>query len=319
MAEEKPKSRARTIALWALRIGGTAAGFGYIAWTTDFAEAGEAIARISPWAFSGAAAMTVVSLVIATFRWRLLLSAYGAPHQPSVLFLMRVYWIGFFYNTCLPGGVGGDVVRGVVARESFGENGTAASMLVVLVERVLGLSGLLIVVSVTYLIRPLPGTEGVLPFSGLLLLGAAAGVGGLAMSRRIAPMLPGRLGKIAASLPTIQRGLPFFGGLVLSLGTQASVAVTGWFLLDSVSGGTVTLGDAFVLVPLAMASAFFPFSVGGAGVREGVLVALCSAALDMPRADAFAVSVLIFLAQLAIAVPGGIVQLVAPVRAKAAT
>lgn len=319
MADEKPKSRTRTIVLWALRIGGTAAGFGYIAWKVDFPEATAAIAKVSPWAFGGAVLMTAISLVIATFRWRMLLSAYGAPHQPSIPFLLRVYWIGFFYNTYLPGGMGGDVVRGVVARESFGDNGTAASMLVVLVERALGLSGLLLLVSATYLIRPLPGTEQVLPFSGLLLLAAAASVGGLAMSKRIAPYLPGRLGRIAASLPTIEKAAPFAGGLSLSIGTQASVAVTGWFLLYSVSGGAVTLGDAFVLVPLAMASAFFPFSVGGAGVREAAFVELCSAAIGMPEADALAVSLLIWLSQLVIAGLGGVAQLMAPVRAKAAT
>ncbi len=303
--------------LWALRIGGTAIGFGYVASIVDFEDLKGAILEVSPWAFVGAVALTGSSLLIAAVRWRLLLGAYGAPNRPSLLLLTRVYWVGFFYNNFLPGGIGGDVVRGVVTRESFGERGTTASMTVVLVERALGLSGLLILVSVTTLVRPLPGTEAVIPYSAALLAAAAVAVGGLAMGQRIAPYLFGPFKRVAASLPTIERPLPFLGALLLSLGTQATVAVTGWVLLDSVSGGAVRLADAFVLVPLAMATAFFPLSVGGAGARETAFVALCSATLGMERADALAVSLLIWFAQLAFAAPGGVLQLVLPVGGEA--
>lgn len=317
MSEEQKPGRLKKYGLWALRIGGTTAGFAYIASIVDFAAVKGAILRVSGWAFLGACLMTIVGLIVAAFRWRILLAAYGAPKNPSVLFLFRAYWVGFFYNNYLPGGIGGDLVRAVVTRESFGERGTAASMTVILVERVLGLSGLLLLVSGTYLIRPLPGTEAVLPYSGLILTGAAVGVGALAMSHRLAPHLPGKLGSFAASLPTIRRPLPFAAGLLLSLGTQATVAVTGWFLLASVSGGTVSLGDAFVLVPLAMATAFFPLSVGGAGAREAAFVALGSLAIGMEEADALAVSLLLWFSQLVVSGVGGLLQLFVPIREKA--
>src|SRR5690606_34399647 len=143
--------------------------------------------------FAGASALTGANLFVGALRWRVLLAAYGAPRRPSVLRLAHVYWVGFFYNNYLPGGLGGDVVRGIVTRQSFGERGTAASLTVVVVERALGLSGLLLLVSATYLARPLPGTEGVLPYSALGLVLAAAGVGAVALGRRLAPRLPGRL------------------------------------------------------------------------------------------------------------------------------
>ncbi len=272
-----------------------------------------AFARVSPLALLGASLLTALNLIVGAFRWRLLLAAYGAPRRPSIARLAHVYLVGFFYNLCLPGGVGGDVVRGVVTRSSFGERGTTASMAVVLVERVLGLSGLLLLVSGTYLVRPLPGTEGVLPYSALALAAAALGVIGLASGRRLSPHLPGKLGEIAASLPSIERPLPFAGALAVSLITQSLVALSGWTIMASITAGQVTLADAFVVVPLAMAAVFVPFSVGGAGAREAAFVALGVSALSMSRADALASSLTIWMTQLAVALIGGVAQLVAPI------
>jgi uncharacterized membrane protein YbhN (UPF0104 family) len=299
--------------LWALRIGGTIAGFAYVASIVSPGEVGAAIARVSPWAFLGACAVTCVNLGVGALRWRILLAAYGAPHAPPMGQLARAYFIGFFYNNYLPGGLGGDLVRGVVTRAAFGERGTTASMTVVLVERVLGLSGLLLLVSTTTLVRPLPGTENVLPFSGLLLLAAGGAVIGIAAGRRLAPHLPGRLGQTAAALPGIERFAPFVTALLMSLVTQALVAMTGWVLMASITAGQVGLDDALVVVPLAMATAYFPLSVGGAGAREAAYVALGVSALGMSEADALASSLLLWISQLAVGALGGVVQLVAPV------
>lgn len=308
----------RRAALWALKIAGTAAGFGYVAWAVPLGRVARAIGRVDLAALAAACAIAVVGLAVGAVRWRVLLAAYGAPHRPSLARLFHVYCVGFFYNTYLPGGVGGDVVRGVVTRASFGERGATASMAVVLVERALGLSGLLLLVAGTYVARPLPGTEGVLPFSALLLALAFAAIFALAAGRRLAPSLPGKLGEIAASLPAIERALPFAGALGLSLVTQALVAITGWVILASVSGGRVSLPDALVVVPLAMAAVYFPFSVGGAGVRESAFVVLCTRAPLLSEADALASSLLLWGVQLAVAGAGGIAQLVRPLEARGA-
>ncbi len=310
---EPERSARRRRLSWALKIGGTVAGLAYVIAIVDVSALSDAISRVSVAAVVGASLVSGANLLVGAVRWQLLLAAYGAPARPSLLRLAHVNLVGFFYNTCLPGGVGGDVVRGVVTRSSFGERGTTASMAVVLVERVLGLSGLLILVSGTYLVRPLPGTGGVLPYSALFLAGAAVGVVALAMGRRIAPMLPGRAGEIAASLPSIVRPLPFAGALALSLLTQTFVAICGWLVMSSITAGRVTLADALVVVPLAMAAVFVPFSVGGAGAREAAFVTLGASALAMSREDALASSLLLWIAQLAVGIVGGIVQLAAPI------
>lgn len=313
---EPPSPARSTVRKWlwrGLRFGGTAAAFAYILSIVDPAELGGAFARVSALAFFAACLTTLANLWVGAVRWRLLLAAYGAPRRPSLLRLTHVYWVGFFYNNYVPGGVGGDVVRGLVTRQSFGERGTTASMTVVLVERALGLGGLLLLVSGANLVRPLPGTGDVLFLSALGLAAAAGGIGFVAVSRRVAPSLPGKLGELAASIPEIERPLPFAGALGVSLGTQGLVAVTGWLLLGSVTGGAVTLGDALVVVPLSMAATYIPFSVGGAGFREGAFVYFCATFLGVAEADAVAASLLIWGSQLVVGGLGGLSQLVVPI------
>ena len=297
---------------WGVKIAVTVGAFIYIGSIVELDELTASLSRVSALAMLGACAASVINICVGAVRWRYLLSAYGAPSRPPLRRMIRLYWVGLFYNTYLPGGVGGDVVRGVVTRDSFGEAGAASSVTVVFVERVLGLTGLLLLVATTYLIRPLEGTDGILPFCLLGLVMAGAAVSAVAAARRIAPRLPGPLGRFAARLPAIVDHGPFSLALLLSLLTQALAAVTGWCFLASISDGAITLPDALVVVPLGMAAAFFPLSIGGAGVREGAFIWLCTSAFSMSRSDALAVSLLIWVSQLLVALPGGLAQLIAP-------
>ncbi|MFK7990711.1 MAG: lysylphosphatidylglycerol synthase transmembrane domain-containing protein [Sandaracinaceae bacterium] len=314
-SDPPPEQQGRTKKrlLLALRVAGTLIAFGYIASIVEFDALTAAVGRVSVGAFLAACALTFGNLVVGAVRWRVLLAAYGAPHRPSVAKLAQVYWIGFFYNSFLPGGVGGDVVRGIVTRQSFGERGATASMTVVLVERVLGLSGLLLIVGASAVLRPVEGTEAVFPYSLVGLFIAACAVTAVAIGRRLSPHLPGRLSTLAASLPVIERWPPFFGALGISLITQTLVALTGYCLLHAIDPA-VGITDALLVVPLAMAAAFFPLSVGGAGAREAAFVGLCGVAFGMPESDALAASLLLWATQLAVAALGGLSQLVVPLK-----
>jgi uncharacterized membrane protein YbhN (UPF0104 family) len=65
-------------------------------------------------------------------------------------------------------------------------------------------------------------------------------------------------------------------------------------------------------VPLAAATAFLPITVGGAGARETVYVALCGQLFGMPPADALAASLGLWLAHLVVGAAGGVAQLAQP-------
>lgn len=306
----KAPSRARRIAWLVVRIGVTIGAFVYLLSIVDLHDLAAAFGRLSAGAMVAAIALTATNILVASYRWRVLLSAYGAPHRPPFLRLTRLYFVGFFYNTFLPGAVGGDVVRGVATREAFGATGMASALTVVFVERVLGLSGLLLLSAIVFGLHPMAHVDGIFVWGAVGLAAAFATVIGIAAGRRLSGVLPGFLGRLAASLPAIHSFRHFFLALVLSVGTQSLVALTGHVLIASLDAH-VGVADSLVIVPVAAAAAYFPITVAGAGAREAAFVHLYGA-IGVARPVALAASLLLLGAQLIVAAFGGLLAL-APV------
>ncbi len=295
---------------WLLRWGGTAAGIAYIAHLIDLHEVSHAFGRISIGALVGAIVLVALNVVAGAERWRLLLSAYGASSRPPLYEAVRLYFISFFYNNYLPGAVAGDVVRGVVTRDVFGERGATAGLAVVLVERALGLFGVFLLLAIGL------AAAGSSLDTGSLWLWSGLGIGGslvlvlaLPFARRLAPILPGPLRGIAEKVPALSSATSFVLAAVYSVATQALVALAGWVLLRAIDPA-VGLGASLLIVPLAAATTFLPITVGGAGAREAVYVTLGASLFHMPRADALAASLALWLAHLVCGAAGGVIQLV---------
>lgn len=308
---------------WLVRWGGTALGIAYVVHVVDGASLKNALLHARLVTMVVALAVVALGLALGAARWRALMRAYGARTQPPLGEAVRLYFIAIFYNTYLPGGVAGDLLRGVVTRKSFGgepeggassalaeAEGATAAIAVVMIERALGLLGVVTLVAI--------GLASVGPQvtdTGALWMWSAIGAGGalgavllLPLGRRLAPYLPGPLGKIARRLPVMARWGDFFLALVLSLATQLATAVAGWLFLRDLHAGT-TLLDALFIVPLAAATVFLPITVGGTGAREAVFIALCGQLLGMASGDALAASLLLWATSLISGAFGGLLQL----------
>ena len=293
----------------ALRILGTAAGVAWILARVDLGKAQGALARIPIGAAAAAVALVALNVVIGAVRWRALLHAYGAARIPRLAYLTKLYFVAFFYNNYLPGAVAGDVARGVVTRDSFDEGATGA-LAVVLVERALGLFGLFALLALGLAISAGDLDTGSLwAWTAIGVAGSLAIVIALPFARRLAPYLPRRLAEIAGKLPRLHAGGGFASAVGLSVLTQVCVALAGWVLLAALA--PISLAGSLLVVPLAAATAFLPITVGGAGAREAVYVALCGRLFHMPEADALAASLALWLAHLVVGAAGGIAQLVA--------
>jgi uncharacterized membrane protein YbhN (UPF0104 family) len=86
--------------------------------------------------------------------------------------------------------------------------------------------------------------------------------------------------------------------------------VAGHAIMSSLEP-SVTFAQSAVVMPLVSASAFFPFTVGGAGVREAAFAALYGT-VGVPEASAYAASLSFWGTQLLSAGVGGVVNLVVP-------
>jgi uncharacterized membrane protein YbhN (UPF0104 family) len=295
------------------RIGVTVAAVGYLASRVEPGDVLNAFQRLSLGAALTAVAVVTFGLLCGMVRWRLLLQAYGAIDVPAWPRIAHLYLVGHFYNTYAPGGVGGDVIRGVAGRKAFGDLHWASAtsgVAVVFIERVIGVSALLVLATGAYLRWPIPGIDGVGLWAGLGLAAAASALVGIAIAPRLAPLLPEKLGKPLRALPSLRSIGPFLLAIVISLIIHAANIVAGHVIMHSLEP-SVTVMQSAVVMPLIGASAFFPFTVGGAGVREAAFAALYGT-VGVPEASAYAASLSFWGTQLLTAGVGGIVNLVVP-------
>jgi glycosyltransferase 2 family protein len=294
-----------------MQIGLTAAAFAYLIHISDVDALLRAF-RDAPWWGVPAAVVTLLCVMFAgAVRWSFLLAAYGARTRPPLLRLFKLQLVGLFYNL-MPGAVGGDVIRGVVSRDAFGDK-VSAGLAVVLVERVLGLIALMLLVVGVLAIHPIEGLE----LSGWVFvvgaIGSCAALAAIALGRRIADRMPRVIAKQLEQLPELSNWPAFGLALSVSLLNQALVGVMGHVAIRPLAANVVLL-DSLALAPLAFAAIFFPLTVAGAGTRDAAMVALYGM-LGVPRSSALAASLQILLAYIAVSALGGVLGMLSPLEA----
>jgi uncharacterized membrane protein YbhN (UPF0104 family) len=273
-----------------------------------FADLSAAVGRSSALVVLAASAVSLVNLVLAGFRWRVLLAAYGAKHPPGVPFLARAQIVGHFYNTFVPGNVTGDFVRAYATRHVF--DAPLGSYMVVAIDRFFGLAGVFALSAVALVLHPLPGvTSAVWPAT--FAAGAAFAILLIPVAgRRVGGLLPGRIGKWAAGLPAPARPGLLGVTLLLAMLSHTLVAVAGHLLVSALAP-QVTLSESFVLIPLVTVATYFPFAVAGLGVRELAFTFLFGK-VGVAGADATAASLGFFASYAILACLGGVLHLVRP-------
>jgi uncharacterized membrane protein YbhN (UPF0104 family) len=291
-----------------LRVLGTVGGLVFIATRVSLDDVTGAFGRVGLPAFSAAIALVALNVVAAAVRWRVLMTAYGATAIPPMRRLVFLYFVSFFYNNYLPGAVAGDVGRGVVTRDAFAEEGASGSLAVVLVERALGLFGLFALLAVGILVvGDRIDTSSLWLWTLLGSAGSIALVVGIAIARRIARFMPNIVRPHAEKLPVLRDYGSFSFAVALSVVTQLLIAAAGWVLLAAL--GPIDFASSLLVVPLAAATAFLPITVGGAGAREAVYIALCGSLFGMAEHDAVVASLSLWFAHLIVGLAGGIAQL----------
>lgn len=295
-----------------LKLGVTAGALWFLFSRVNLQDFLPALRRISAGPVVLVVALQMLNYYVGTLRWRHLLAAYGAAQVPARLPLFRIYMVGAFYNTYLPGAVSGDVLRGYVSRSAFAEDGTTRGVAVVFLDRLLGLWGLLSLSSLSIALF----TSGefysrTLPWVCLALLGLSAAILLLSQGPRFVGLLPQWAPRAwVLRLPQLKTVRPFVLALVLSLGGHVVSAYAGHTLVQAASAH-VKLQDSLVIMPLAGAAAYFPFTIAGAGARDLAMVKLYYA-WDYTQEAALAGSLALLFCTFVSAGLGGLLQLFYP-------
>lgn len=316
----------RTVVTWILRL----AVLGALGWWLSRGDAAAQLMAtlrgLPPAPLLAAMAVGIGVTVIAGVRWRLIMQAFGADPLPPTAHLVRAYFVGNFYNAYVPGAIGGDLVRGVVTRRSFGAVST--SVMVVFLERFVGLASLIAVFAVGLLIAPpLPGIGEYGPYVFAAGAVGLAVVVALASARRLTARVEGwpvvggliRLGRrivarveVRLSARLALAELKRVGPLVAATGLAVLMhgcAVAVFRVLALALDLPLDVPTLMVIVPLAIVASMLPIAVAGLGPREAALVVLL-APLGIDQPQALALSLSFWAVIMAAASTGGLIQLV---------
>lgn len=291
-----------------LRVLVSAGALAFLFWKIGLGETLAVLGQADLCYLLAAFLLFVISLVIRTCRWFVLLRglALGIPFGR----LVHLYFVGAFFNAFLPTGFGGDVVR---ALELSGDTNTSAAVGTVLLDR---MSGLLVLFAMGLIALPFTFTR-LEPWLAGLLVGIAGGgllAGALVLEGRFLRRVTGRLPSVFSL-----RGEGFLAQVyaaVTGCGRRAVLEALGVSLVFNVVNVLINWlcglavgipqgpGFYFIVTPLISVTLLVPVSISGLGVRDWVAVALFgSVGVDANTAAAMSLS--IYLVSAAAGLVGG--------------
>ncbi len=271
----------------------SAALLAVVLWHVDVARLWASARRASlPW-LALSLAFNLVVVVIGAWRWNQLLRAQGVAMRTRSL--MASWLVALFFNNFLPSNIGGDVARIADTTRPAG-SGTLATT-VVLVDRGLGLLGLMLVAAVADSSEywRTGGAEGIVGPSALWIALAV-----LAVAATLPFVAPDRVGLlfrpirflhpewIEARVERIVEALHRFRSVPMALGSglagavavQVALVALYWAIARSMQV-TVAVSDLAVIVPMSLVVQMLPVSLNGLGVREATFV-FCFRQLGLP-------------------------------------
>jgi uncharacterized protein (TIRG00374 family) len=94
----------------------------------------------------------VCSLFVGGFRWFLLLRGQGLHVKYGQV--LKLQLIGFFFNTAIPGAVGGDIIKAVYVIRGLHSDRKTPAMLTILLDRIFGLCALFFLGTAAVIFNP---------------------------------------------------------------------------------------------------------------------------------------------------------------------
>ncbi|MCS7465936.1 flippase-like domain-containing protein [Stieleria sp. ICT_E10.1] len=235
----------------------------------------------------GALLVAVAAISLSFVRWCLLVRCQGI--ELTVLEAFRLGAICFLLNFVSAGSVGGDLFKAIfLAKRRPGRRVQAVAS--VLVDRGVGLYGLLLLASIAFFFQPggdasaLVGEEmHQLKLGTAILVGVGTGVlAGLVFGGRIVdrlvrwgetlPLVGGLIHRIGPPLRMFHDHPIAFGiSILMSVGVHGMLTLSMYLIACGLYPSVPSLGDHFIIVPIGMLASALPLSPAGIGVFEAAI------------------------------------------------
>jgi glycosyltransferase 2 family protein len=252
----------------------------------------------------------LAGLVVNAFRWQLFLRPLGLALPPSDL--VRLTFVGTFFNAFFPTGFGGDAYKSFRLRDRAA--GVAPPLATAILDRLAGLAGLALLGLAGCAWRLAAGARDRVTVAAFIL-----GVGVLVGSALVLWLAP-RRSKAHSSHSAVASRFRTFGQALATASREPQairwgtvVGVVSALLLVAVNA---LLADSLrislpvaalpAIVLIATLTTALPFSINGLGFREAAYV-WCLASYGIGHDRALAFALLVLTVTLASSVVGGIV------------
>jgi hypothetical protein len=279
--------------------------------TSDVAAIWSAIGRGDFRYGAAAAGVSLSGMLLAARRWQILLG----PFDTGIPFarIFQLICLSYFYNFFIPGGVAGDLIRGLQCRQYrlSGPQGLAS----VVVDRIIGLGSFLMVGIAGAAVAQ--GARGV-SAPGQWLWAALAGsvlIAGACFNRRLmrvfrilSRVAPSGYDRLKVFYDAVYAYKPhgWIAARALAVSLLTALANIGTFyLLSRAAGNEVACIHFVIFIPLVTIASYVPISYSGLGVRELSFMLLFAQA-GMAPDQALAVPLMYFGLILILSLAGGL-------------
>jgi glycosyltransferase 2 family protein len=245
--------------------------------------------------FFAALALTFGGFVLSAWRWQRVLAVFDV--DIGLRTLLSHYLAGQFVGNVLPSTIGGDVLRVSRSSKIAGSDVAFAS---VAIERLTGFVALPLLTVIGLMIKP---SLLELPHAWISIAIAGATVIALMVVLFVAghPDLAGRfekhenwmrfVGAVHTGVDRLRREpRRAVSVLVAAVAYQASVVAAVWCAVHAL-GVSIPNGAVLAFIPAVAMAQVLPISLGGLGIREGLLVLLLHP-LGVPTGKAIGVGLL---------------------------
>jgi glycosyltransferase 2 family protein len=278
------------------------------------------------WVLAGILAYGVVELLGAT-RWQVLLKVQGIVI--SWFRLVKLLMIGILFNQLMPGGTGGDFVKIFYLLKEVPSKKAPQALLAVLMDRLVGLVGLIFVASAIIIVKwnyltqgkPIPHFEpswllsfskthlwlAQIPFTTQMLyillailcftiLGLLVSflITGMGLTQKLPAKFPKRDIFVDLSIAYNQYAKAWpssLAAIFISFGVHI-FSFMSFYSAARAIGAMVPVLDFCSVMPIINTLTSLPISVGGAGVREQLFAKILPELTSISAADATVISLL---------------------------
>jgi uncharacterized protein (TIRG00374 family) len=258
-------------------------------------------------------------LLIGTIRWQMLMRVQGISLGFSRVW--QLVMIGMFFNLCLPGGVGGDLIKVFFAMREAPKS-KSAIFLSIVVDRISGMFALIIVTIAVFacfhtillklsIIRALVMTVGIIFCLMMIPIFLAVIIDRFHLANRLPEKMPAR-----TTILDVARAFSVYArdwktvviAVMLSLALNCFIFGAGIFAAFAFVGHPKA-SEMISVIPIVNTIVMLPISLSGVGVREGLFSLMLNSLYKIPKELGTLISLTGFFLAVIWGLMGGVIYL----------